>query len=205
MRIGLTQRVLQIEGYGERRDCLDQAWTRVVESLGCTPLPLANGVSNAETYLEGLGTEALFFTGGNDLGHLPDASSPACERDCFEKMALEWAIKNKIPALGVCRGMQMINHFFGGELCRVSGHAAVQHIVFFEDKTATVNSYHDWAIPDSGLGTGLTPLAFDGFGNVEAFKGIKAPLLGIMWHPERDKDMSDLDRKLIIKLLGINK
>jgi putative transposase len=33
--------------------------------------------------------------------------------DCIEIFILEWAIEMNIPVLGVCRGMQLIQDFFG--------------------------------------------------------------------------------------------
>lgn len=43
-RIGLTQRVQVVPDRGERRDCLDQNWTRLLLSLEMLPLPLVNKV-----------------------------------------------------------------------------------------------------------------------------------------------------------------
>ena len=38
------------------------------------------------------------------------------QRDYTEKLMIKWAIKNDIPILGVCRGAQLINLFYGGSL-----------------------------------------------------------------------------------------
>lgn len=202
MRIGLTQRVEVISAYGERRDCLDQKWVSVVESLGALPIPLSNTVLNVSHYLECLRIEALFLTGGNDLGHLEGASFPAPERDRFEEAAFVWALENNIPVLGICRGMQFINHFWGGCLCRIAEHAGVRHTVVLKNISSEVNSYHNWAVPRTGLGETLRPIAFDNTGYIEAFEGVQSSLLGIMWHPERENVLSDLDQELINKLLG---
>jgi len=60
-RLGLTQRVTIIEEYGERRDCLDQAWTTLLEEWGYQPVPLPNTIADVNTYLESLDLDGIVF------------------------------------------------------------------------------------------------------------------------------------------------
>jgi putative glutamine amidotransferase len=84
------------------------------------------------------------------------------QRDHTETVLLPYAQKHKMPTLGVCRGKQMINRFFGGQLCRnlseLSGipkphvtKSPIAKIITPEMKdlsgpTIDVNSYHDQVI-----------------------------------------------------------
>src|SRR5688572_10232501 len=70
--------------------------------------------------------DALVLSGGVDIhpelyqGRLNYNESPPGgwrkDRDEFEKKMLESALEKKMPILGVCRGLQLINIFFGGSL-----------------------------------------------------------------------------------------
>ncbi len=68
----------------------------------------------------------IFLTGGEDvhpqLYHKPEYKE-LCQqdymdeqRDAFEWKILEYTQQNKTPVLGVCRGLQIANVFFGGTL-----------------------------------------------------------------------------------------
>ena len=64
-----------------------------------------------------------------------------------------------------------------------------------------VNSYHDYAIYD--LNKDLYSLATAKDGTHEAFININKKILGIMWHPERNKIFKKTDIKLIKEYLEI--
>jgi gamma-glutamyl-gamma-aminobutyrate hydrolase PuuD len=202
-RLGITQRVENVESYNERRDCLDQRWSLLAHQLGYLTLPLANIQPElVPAYIDGLRLDAVLFSGGNTIASVDSAAdNTAPERDAFELALIREVLERDIPAIAVCRGMQMINIQMGGGLSPITGHVAVRHSIVPAETDSllpgTTNSYHDWSIGPGDLATGLIPLAFDSDGNIEAFRHPGKSVLGIMWHPEREQPFSELDLQLI--------
>jgi N5-(cytidine 5'-diphosphoramidyl)-L-glutamine hydrolase len=206
--LGITQRVENVPVYKERRDCLDQRWWKIIFSIGLIPVPLPNVPSDQiETLLNELNVSAILFSGGNSLTFLDNlAADNAPERDQFEVRLLEWAMNLNIPILGVCRGMQLINHSLGGGLVEIQNHVSIKHVVSFCGELATepnreVNSYHNLGILNKELGNNLRAIAQADDGTIEAFQHISKRIAGIMWHPEREKQINSHDIRLIKKFL----
>lgn len=205
-RIGITQRVDIIERYAERRDCLDQNWTQMFGELGIIGIPLPNIYKKPVEFLESLSLDGIVLSGGNTPGFVGDVPGVALERDRFETVVLTWACSKGIPVLGVCRGFQMMNHFFGGELSPVQGHVAIRHSVTAQEMQhpfcayTEVNSYHDYGVFTDDLGNGLVPLITAEGGVVEAARHERLPWTAIMWHPEREQPFQKLDLEMISML-----
>src|SRR5580698_10911742 len=102
--IAITQRVAVIPQYGERRDCLDQAWARFIAACGLLPLALPNIPEVALSLFRNVDVAGLLLTGGNDLAAL---GGDAPERDATENALVDDAEARGLPVLGVCRGMQL--------------------------------------------------------------------------------------------------
>jgi N5-(cytidine 5'-diphosphoramidyl)-L-glutamine hydrolase len=209
-RIGLTQRSHVVQGYGERRDMLDQRWAALIEFLGGCALPLSNSVRDVDAYLDTLELDALILTGGNDLSMLSNAADSAAERDHFEAYAYRYFLRHDKPVLGVCRGAQMINHLAGGRLVRVPGHAGTRHELVWSntlpaywERAVEVNSYHGWAIPADGLAPEMEALAWARDGTVEAFRANRARVNAIFWHPEREIELAPAALKFLSASLGL--
>lgn len=207
-KLVISQRVDEHRDYGERRDGLDQRWFELVDKLGCAPMPLPNiQADRVDAYLDTIEPDAIILSGGNTLlAQVEDANDVAPERDQFEAALLTWGLANEKPILGVCRGMQVINQFFGGSTCELSGHVACRHRVSFvgdlsETAPMEVNSFHNWGIPREQLGDELSPLAIAADGTVEALSHVTQNILGIMWHPERESPFAEADLTLIRRLL----
>ena len=205
-RIGLTQRVEVVESYDERRDCLDQRWAPVVRSFDSTPIPLCNETKDVEAYVSALELDGIILTGGNDFAHLEDGGNTAPERDAFERELLQVAIDHGLPVVGVCRGLQLINIFCDGSLARVDDHVAVDHPLEIESNSASisglpsrtsVNSYHNYGVTDETLGADIVPVGRASDGSIEWVEHERYPITGIMWHPERDGSLTELDRRVI--------
>lgn len=193
LKIGLTQRVEVISAYGERRDCLDQAWTMVLSKAGMVAVPLPNLIENVESLFDETGLSGIILTGGNDLEKLPGASNTAPERDALERCLIELSADRNLPLLGVCRGMQMLVDHYGGNLTRVENHVANQHPVKVTSthglplsNRSAVNSFHNFGVESDKIGGKMNILATAPDGTVEAAVHNSRPQWGIMWHPERD-------------------
>lgn len=201
-RLGITQRVEKIDDYAEQRDCLDQRWAAMSWQLGYIPLPLPNvATDQLPMLLDNLNLDGVLLSGGNSITSAnAEAEGSSLERDRFELALLSESTDRKIPVVGVCRGMQLINVKLGGQLHPIKGHVGKRHLITQTGGTLMpemVNSYHNWGISSEDLASELIPLAFDSAGNVEAFESSVKKFLGIMWHPEREQPFNPLDIALI--------
>lgn len=186
--IAVSQRVDIVPRRGERRDALDQSWPRLLAASGFLAMPMPNHPETAAAMFGGAGVAGLLLTGGNDLARY---GGDAPERDETERGLLRLARERGLPVLGVCRGMQVIQDSFGVTLEKLSGHVAIRHRVKGEAFDAEVNSFHGFGsretVPD------LEVLARAPDGIVEFLRHRREPILGQMWHPEREAPYRDDD------------
>jgi putative glutamine amidotransferase len=126
------------------------------------------------------------------------------KRDSMELKLLELAMKKSIPTLGICRGMQLINIFFGGSLIQdINDNLNLLYPhsnTFFPIKrinilkntnlynilgksTIYVNAIHHQTI--DSLGESLKVNSLDRNKIIEGFESSnKNFLIGVQWHPE---------------------
>jgi putative glutamine amidotransferase len=98
-----------------------QTYARAVRAFGGDPFFLANDVATLDAQLARCG--GVVFSGGCDIDparyggeRLPNVDAPDAARDAFE-LALAHAVRaQRVPALGICRGLQAVNVAFGGSL-----------------------------------------------------------------------------------------
>ncbi len=179
-KVAITQRVSVVPEYGERRDCLDQAWPRFLAACGLMPLALPNVVEVAVALFTDADVAGLVLTGGNDLAAL---GGDAPERDATENALLDLAESRGLPVLGVCRGMQMIQQRCTVPLQGVEGHVTANQVIRVNGKRAAVNSYHRFGALESRPPLDVWAVADDGV--VKAIQHANRSITGIMWHPER--------------------
>lgn len=170
-------------------------YRRWVESAG------ARAVFGEEAGGQGTKWDALLLPGGGDLepwryGQENTASRGLePERDEAELRLLQEFTSAGKPVLGVCRGLQTVNVFFGGTLDQdVPGHGTLEgrdrlHPVRTAPscplwmEALTVNSAHHQAA--DRLGGGLRALQWAEDGVVEALRHERLPVWAVQWHPER--------------------
>jgi N5-(cytidine 5'-diphosphoramidyl)-L-glutamine hydrolase len=196
--VAITQRVSVVPAYGERRDCLDQAWTKFLAACGLLPVLLPNVTEAALALCELAGIGGLVLTGGNDLAVL---GGDAPERDAVENALLDFAQRRRLPVLGVCRGMQVVQQRFAIPLCRVEGHVAQSQVIRIDGERKEVNSYHRFAAFDSRPPLEVWAVADDGV--VKAVRHAAEPITGIMWHPERRAPFAPADVALFREVFGV--
>ena len=194
--IAVTSRVEYVEKYGERRDCLDQQWSKFLHYLDAVVLPIPNHVQTCLQLLDKCPISGILLTGGNDLYAY---GGNALERDETESALIEYAINTNTPLLGVCRGMQMLCVYWEGKLKKISGHIGQRHLICGEHENRQVNSYHSYAIDILPDCFNVRAISEDGV--IEQIEHKQYPIYGIMHHPERDTPFSLNDYELFNKYL----
>jgi N5-(cytidine 5'-diphosphoramidyl)-L-glutamine hydrolase len=198
--VAVTQRVSIVPAYGERRDCLDQSWTRFLSACELLPVLLPNVTEAALALCDGAGIAGMVLTGGNDLAVL---GGDAPERDAVENALLDLAERRGLPVLGVCRGMQVIQQRFAIRLRRVDGHVAQRQVIRIDGAPREVNSFHQFAAFDSRPPLDVWAVATDGV--VKAVRHSARPITGIMWHPERCVPYAPADVNLFCQVFGVER
>lgn len=171
------------------------------------------------------GAHGVIFAGGNDF----DPALYGGNRDLVEDFDMEddqkslailkEAIEKEVTVLGICRGEQLINIYYGGSLYddievqygrdishRGENKALVYHEtnVERETKLGTIletdkiytNSLHHEAVKD--LADGLVISAKSDDGIIEAIENPYHPyMIGVQWHPEISYQEDEISQKLI--------
>jgi N5-(cytidine 5'-diphosphoramidyl)-L-glutamine hydrolase len=183
--------------YSERRDALDQRWAQFLAAAGMAGVALPNAPELAAQLADRSGIAGIVLTGGDDLA---EYGGQAPERDATERTLLQWSQQRKKPLLGICRGMQAIQHVHGVRLHQGEGHVAQTHYILIDGRNRSVNSYHNLVARDSVADLPVWALAPDGA--IEAIRHRNLRLAGIMWHPERNTPFDPLDIEFFRSFFG---
>ncbi len=205
--------------YGEICDSLEQSYTVFFEKYGVNLIPVSNITKNSiENYFSTKGSiDGIILSGGDDieLSYFSDVKNNNIKfsREIIESRLLEYAILHKIPVLGVCRGLQFINLYFGGKInSDIKLNAIDKHdegnrhkISLFGDakKLLTgnmdcyVNSYHNQGVFKNDLPATLEFFASTDDGVVEGLYHPNLPIAAIQYHPERDKNVEAFSELLL--------
>lgn len=182
---------------GAMSHMLDLRYASSVKAAGADAV-LATEVPDDITPFDG-----LLLAGGPDLapslyGEQPHPKTTVdADRDAAELALLRAFVDAKKPIFGICRGIQLINVFFGGSLIQDipeeygANHMLVTHGVRQLDGSPfgflggelTVNSTHHQAVRK--LGEGLVCDAVNEQEICEALHHTSLPIWGVQWHPER--------------------
>lgn len=204
--IGITSRIVNAPNYDEKRDAFSHDIITFSEKLDFSPIIIPNTISDTSEFLDQFHISGFILSGGDNIGDSP-------ERDKTEKEILEYATKKNLFVFGICRGMQVINTFFGGSISKneTNSHVNIQHSLnisteriknLFSDNEIIVNSYHNNIINSTDLANDLVPFAIHKDNTVEGFFHTTFPIYAVMWHPERDS--SDNSLLLIKKIFTQN-
>lgn len=189
-----------------------------IEKCGAIPI-----TTNSDDDI--LNADGLLLCGGGDIhpqyyGEDIDGSVKIDEeRDKNEFLLVERFLQTGKPIMGICRGYQLLNIYFGGSLYQHMENAAVHkgkgcdlvHDVklvgdsFVRDlygDVFPVNSAHHQAIKKLGKHLKVTMVSVDD-SVIEGMEHESLPIFGVQWHPERmcfKKSRDDtVDGSLLIK------
>ena len=204
--IGITQRIHFIKEYNEYRDELDQNWSNLFENIGIVQIILPNNSELIKSStIDYLNLSGIILSGG-ELEENNENNVGLKNRNEFENNLISYCINNKVPILGVCRGMQILNNFFGGKLEKIDNHVGKYHDIKNFSKlpiSKKVNSYHEFKLNKEKLPENFEIIATDLNGEIESILDKKNNLLGIMWHPERNDPFDKNDLKLLKEFFSL--
>ena len=198
MLIAVSQRVGKDPDTHEVRDQLDQRWTKLFESLNILPILVPNSPKFAFEIMMNLKPEGIILTGGNDLARY-GGKTP--ERDQTELCLLKFAIEKKVPLLGVCRGMQVIQDFFNVPLQPITGHVTQKQEIRVNGKVEVHNSFHNFGARQTVPELEVWAETSDGIVKGVRHKNLK--IMGWMWHPEREIPFKESELSAIKDFFGI--
>lgn len=170
--------------------------------------------------------DAFVFQGGSDVAPSTYKEQPIldgrwmgdAQRDAYELKVMDWAVKHEKPVFGICRGMQLMNVYFGGTLYQDTKtqnptvmqhrdaqlydsiyheielvHGSFLHELYASSPQCLVNTVHHQAVKE--VGNDLEILATStGDGIIEAIAYTKQPAghtFGVQWHPEFSRTLGD--------------
>ncbi|HCR65488.1 gamma-glutamyl-gamma-aminobutyrate hydrolase family protein [Oceanicaulis sp. UBA2681] len=180
----------------------------VIRLSGGNPLRLRREPASGQRQCDG-----LILMGGLDIhpsrydASIEVESRFDPERDALETDWLQHARDHDLPVMGVCRGLQMLNVFYGGDLHQkldpemtrdwpngpigytffrkrisLTGESLLADVVAPHD-SVSVNSLHRRAV--RSIAPGFHAIACGERGGVQAIQSDTAPLrLGVQFHPE---------------------
>ena len=219
-------------GFGDvTRQYINAAYISAVEDAGAVPfiIPVSNDLEKTKKLIDLC--DGLLFPGGEDIdpgyyGENPHKNLGEIrpEVDKFLFHSLLYALEQRKPALGICKGMQMMVVATGGSLyqdiysqreeetflhCQSGRRTYGVHQVqidkdsrlfqILETGQIATNSMHHQSVRTLGKGFRLSAHTEDGI--VEAVESLDGRLIGVQWHPEEMVPESGAMKRLFKNLV----
>jgi putative glutamine amidotransferase len=193
---------------------LNHSYLEAIRQFGGIPIVLPSEGNDDELEYLVSQCDGILFTGGMDIEPAlfgeekwNDTVETTPDRDRSESLIFRLAEERQLPILGICRGIQMMNVYYGGTLyqdiptqaptevthsmgaslgktchdCIVEPNSPL-HLLTGRDKIA-VNSFHHQAVKDVAPGFSVMARCEDGI--IEAiWNPNKRFLWAVQWHPE---------------------
>ncbi len=203
---------------------------RAIQRNGGVPvlIPAAMAAEDVEAAVSFC--DGILFPGGGDItpwgfyeGPLPVIGTFRPEIDDAWLKVGRYALENKIPMLGICKGHQTLNVLMGGSLYQdlsLQDGERIQHLqrynrtylthhveveegtrlagLFGAGKLKT-NSMHHQAVKKLGKGLRISARACDG--TVEGIEDEEGLIMGVQWHPEDLVDSAPVMNRLFVDLV----
>lgn len=219
-------------GFGDvTRQYINAAYISAVEDAGAVPfiIPVSSDLEKTKKLIDLC--DGLLFPGGEDIdpgyyGENPHKNLGEIrpEVDKFLFHSLLYALEQRKPALGICKGMQMMVVATGGSLyqdiysqreeetflhCQSGRRTYGVHQVqidkdsrlfqILETEQIATNSMHHQSVRTLGKGLRLSAHTEDGI--VEAVESLDGRLIGVQWHPEEMVPESGAMKRLFKNLV----
>lgn len=194
-----------------------QSYYEAISETGAVPVivPPLTRFDALEEWLREIRVDRVLLSGGADVNPilygekpLPALGRVSDQRDTYELGLLKVAMERRVPVLGICRGLQVVNVAFGGTLVQDMAsqlgeefrlhdqsqptEVPVHEVDFTEGSVVArlfganrleVNSHHHQCVERVGHGLAVTGKSPDGI--VEAVEAVDYPVFAVQFHPER--------------------